>query len=412
MKILWLINIMLPEVALHLEEKVNNTGGWLVTLSKELSQSNELIICYPDNQNRIIKIDKKVYYGCETSDRAQDIPIMVENFREILLKENPDIIHIWGTEHLQTFAMTAAAKLQQQDKVIISIQGMVSVYARHFMAALSPAIQYSFTFRDIIRNDRLLNQRKNMEQRGKYEIQAINNVSHIIGRTTWDRICVNQINPNVQYHFNNEILRDSFYIEKWDLKNCQRYSIFISQAQTPIKGFHFVIEAIALLHEKYPHLHVYVAGGRAPMSNSIKSMAYSKYLEKLAKEKNVFDKITYVGNLNEQEMCSQYLKSHVFISAASIENSPNSVGEAMLLGMPIVASYVGGTNDLLKDKVEGFLYPYDAPYMLAGYIDTIFNDDKLAVQMGQQARIKAKQTHDKNKNFEDLLSIYKKIDVL
>lgn len=47
-------------------------------------------------------------------------------------------------------------------------------------------------------------------------------VKHVIGRTDWVRACIEAINPDIQYHFCNEILRDRFYEEagSWKYENC------------------------------------------------------------------------------------------------------------------------------------------------------------------------------------------------
>ena len=138
-------------------------------------------------------------------------------------------------------------------------------------------------------------------------------------------------------------------------------------------------------------------------------MAYTVYLTDLAKKLGVLDRIQYIGSLSEEEMCKQFLKSNVFVSASAIENSPNSVGEAMLLGVPTIASYVGGTKDLLTEGIDGYLYQYDAPYMLAGYIDSIFSDDCLANKFSVNARAHAMETHSREKNYQQLMNIYKSI---
>ena len=407
MKIVWLINIMLPSVAEKLGEKINNSGGWMVTLARELPEEHDLAICYPDAENRMLEHSKVRYYGCRNTDFKNDISVMTERFESILRKENPDVIHIWGTEHLQSYAMTLAAKNVGMTKnVVVSIQGLVSVYAEHAMAGLPWTAQCIPSLRDVFRKDSLIAQQKSMKWRGEFEKETLKNVEHVIGRTSWDYICARNINPELNYHFNNEILRKSFYDNQWKLEKCEKYSIFVSQAQVPIKGFHFVIEAVALLKEKYPEIKVYVAGNRNPLDHSWKAMGYPKYLYKLAKEKNVADKIIYTGSLDEQKMCQQYLNAHIFVSASSIENSPNSVGEAMLLGVPTIATYAGGTKDILNEQSEGFLYQYDAPYMLAGYIERIFSDEHLALEFSQAARKHAQHIHEKTGNYQELINIY------
>lgn len=407
MKILWLINIMLPQVAEAQREKVNNTGGWLISLSRKIPLEHNLVICYPDIKNQILTCDLVRYYGCKLDDKKRSLERTIQRFINILQNEKPDVIHIWGTEHLHSYAMTVAGKrLGIDKKMVISIQGMVSYYSSHYMACMPKKNQELVTLRDLIRRDSMKLQQKNMERRGRFEIEAIKNVGHVIGRTNWDYICTKLINDNVKYHFNNETLRESFYEDEWLLNKCERYSIFVSQAQTPIKGFHFVLEAASLLAKKYPLLKIYIAGGEKPLDNSYRARGYSKFLAHLCDRYNLNNVITCVGNLSEREMKRQFLKTHIYINASSIENSPNSVGEAMILGVPTIASYVGGTSDILRDKKDGFLYPYDEPYMLAGYIDMIFSDDSLAQNFSKSARSHAMITHDREQNYQKLINIY------
>lgn len=407
MKILWLINIMLPCISEKLNISVNNAGGWMVTLSNMLPKDHELVICYPDTECREIIIDNVKYCGFIDSDNEKQMDSIIKCFCKILKDEKPDVIHIWGTEHLHSYAMTEAAKITGLSaKTIISIQGLVSVYSQHFMAGLPHKVQNIGSIRDYFRNDTLKMQNKKMRKRGEYEIRSVKNVSHVIGRTNWDYICVKQINENVVYHHNNEILRSTFYNHIWNIDDCNKYSIFTSQAQHPIKGFHVLLKAVKIISNKYKNTRLYVAGVRNPMRHTIRSTRYESYIYNLAKKYGILDNIVYVGNLSEQAMCERYLKSHVFVCPSSIENSSNSIGEAMILGMPIIASFVGGTSDILKDKEDGFLYPFDASYMLAGYLDKVFSDDVLSVKMGENARKRAVVTHDIDKNYKDLCNIY------
>ena len=108
-------------------------------------------------------------------------------------------------------------------------------------------------------------------------------------------------------------------------------------------------------------------------------------------------------------MKAQYLSCNVFVSTSTVENSPNSIGEAMLLGCPIVASNVGGIKNMLVDEKEGLLYPVDEFYMLASYIKRIFSDDSLAIKLGNNAKDHAIVTHDFEKNYNNMLDIYKQI---
>jgi len=141
----------------------------------------------------------------------------------------------------------------------------------------------------------------------------------------------------------------------------------------------------------------------------LKQTYYHKYLGRLIIKYGLQNHVTFLGSLDESSICQRYLKSHVFVSPSSIENSPNSVGEAMLLGVPTVSSDVGGVKNMLTHNEEGYTYQYDAPYMLAYYVVKIFNDDDLALKFSRNAKIHAIKTHSREENLNQLMSIYEDI---
>lgn len=70
------------------------------------------------------------------------------------------------------------------------------------------------------------------------------------------------------------------------------------------------------------------------LKEKLKISGYGKYLRKLMEENGLEDKITVLGQLSDVQMKEAYLNSHVFVCPSALENSPNSLGEAMLLGVP------------------------------------------------------------------------------
>ena len=217
----------------------------------------------------------------------------------------------------------------------------------------------------------------------------------------------------MNYFFCNETLRKSFYESpKWSPDTCERYSIFVSQLGYPIKGFHLLLEALPEIIRKYPHTHLYTTG-KNPLSatfmEKIKQRSYTKYLISLIRKYNLEKYITFTGYLNETEMCKRFLHSHVFISPSSIENSPNSLGEAMILGVPCVSSDVGGVKNMMTHGLEGFTYPADEFYMIPYYVSRIFSDDELAMRLSAAAVSHAEKTHDRQANYSRLMEIYHKI---
>lgn len=419
MKILWLCNLILPKIAMAMGRSETIYGGWLTGLSDSLLKEDaiELAICFPILINKIEKgtADTITYYAFPKSIKSYYMydRKIEDYFREIIKDYKPDIIHIFGTEYPHTLAMTNVCKsLELDKKVIITIQGLMTVCKKHYYSGLPAFVIYGFTLRDFIVQNNIYQLKRRFTRNSRFEERAIKNVEHIIGRTDLDRAITYQINPNAKYYACNETLRSSFYNKTWELKECRKYSIFISQGSYPIKGLHWAIEALSHLLTEFPDCHLYVAG-KNPIKNQGRNLFtitnYGKYIRKLIKHYKLQSNITFLGELTEEEMLQQYLSTHVFVSASSIENSPNSVGEAMLLGVPTISSFVGGVSSLITHKVDGFLYQHDAPYILAYYIKEIFNHDSLAITFSNNARYHGLQTHNKRKNTKSHIDLYKHI---
>ena len=402
MKIVWVCNVELPLISELCNTPISPIGGWLDETSRRLlSDGNELLILYRTNRKKTGNTGKMKFIGFTEVDDV---------IEEQIASFFPDIIHIWGTEYKHSFDIINYCKNINFSKIVISIQGMASVYGKfHYYANLPINIIYGFSIRDIIRKDNVYLGRKRFIEQGKYEIAAIQNVNNIIGRTRWDYACARLINKNVTYYKCNEILRKTFYKGKWEADKCEKHSIFFSQCHYPIKGFHIALTAFKYLVGYYPDLKVYVVGRDLNTIPFYKISLYQKYLLKIIKMHGLEDNIIFCGQLSAEEMRQKYLNCNVFVCASSVENSSNSIGEAMLLGCPIVASNVGGIGDLLCDEEDGFLYPFDEPYMLAYYVNKIFASDELASILSLNCQKHAKATHNEDDNYHNMIRIYRTI---
>ena len=421
MKVLWLCNIMLPVIAEKLGKPASNKEGWLSGLAQQILMHQEenqiqLGICYPvDKQTQPQKgevLGISYFEFQEDTARPENYDESMESkFQEILKEFQPDVIHCFGTEYPHTLAMTKAC--EDKSKVLIGIQGLCYIYADRYFARLPKRIVNRYLFRDFVKRDNIRIGREKFVKRGEYEKQALSLAGHITGRTDWDRAAAQECGPNARYHFMNETLRTNFYDAGWDYETCEPYSIFLSQGNYPIKGLHFMLQAMPEILKQYPQTKVYVAGDvitrYKSLMDKIKISSYGKYCLDLIKQSGLEDKVHFVGRLNATEMCERYVRSHVFVSPSSIENSPNSVGEAMLLGMPVVSSDVGGVANMLTHGKEGILYPYHQVDALADAVCQIFADKEKAVCMGQNARKHAQITHDGRTNYARLMEIYQQI---
>ena len=419
MKILWLCNVMLPKFANELNIAPQVTGGWLTGAADAISAvpDIQLHICCGQRLSKdwiTRTVDGIVFHGYPASanpPHKYDSTIE-EYFRQLLRQVQPDLVHIWGTEFSHSLAMAKA--FDCPERTLVNIQGLCSYIAEHYMAHLTYSDRDTVTLRDVLRWDWIGMQQMRFMQRGQLEKQTLQRVKHIIGRTRWDKACIRQLAPQARYYKCNETLRGSFYTHagSWTPESCDRHSIFVSQASYPLKGFHLVLEAMPEILKRYPDAMLYTTGTSPFQQRFYAVGGYRRVLKNKIRKLGLQDHVVFLGPLDEEKMCQRFLRSHVFVSASSIENSPNSVGEAMLLGVPTVASYVGGTMDLLTDGEDGFLYQPDAPYMLASHVCRIFADDELARKFSRNATAHAQVTHDPTENLNTLVKIYQEVNKL
>lgn len=165
-----------------------------------------------------------------------------------------------------------------------------------------------------------------------------------------------------------------------------------------------LFEALPLILRQYPDAKIYVAGVDPTAKSWYKISGYGNFLKKQIASLGIADHIVFTGMLDEKAMCERYLKSNVFVCCSSIENSPNSLGEAQLLGMPYVASFVGGVPEIVDWNTD-ILYRFEEYEMLAQRICYIFaQTDEYTPYIFNMDR------YNSVKNASDLLSIYKLIN--
>ncbi len=410
MKLMWLCNLAPGAVREAMAGK-KSSGLWMDHVLSDLRKQKDLkirILC-PGKKKARGQLDDSCSYGCFTEGLPYVyLPELEESFRQELQGFQPDVIHIWGTEYGHTLAMVNAAKREGfLSKVAVSIQGLCSVYAGHYAEGVPYRIQRSATFRDLLRRDNILQQQEKFALRGQLEVGALQESRHIIGRTDWDRACTAAINPEAEYHFCNETLRSAFYEGNWRYDRCQPHRIFASSCAYPIKGFHYLLKAFRQVKKRFPDATLAVPGD-SPAANGLvrklRQSSYQKYLAELMA--GMEDSIEFLGHLSEAEMKEQYLRANVFVLPSTIENSPNSLGEAMLLMVPCVAADVGGVSNMLTNGEEGYIYQPSADYMLAHYIQEVFDLGASVKSMTAQARAHAQATHNPEFNLDALLEIY------
>ncbi len=451
MKVLWLCNVMIPRIAEELNLEGTNKEGWITgmmdtVLRKQQENALELSIAFPapkamfpadhDICRRVLQLDQGTLtcYGFyEQTDHAEIYDQRLEEtMRKIIDAVEPDLVHCFGTEYPHTLAM--ARVFPDKKRLLIGLQGICALCAEAYFANMPEKAVRKVTLRDSVRRDSLREQQQKFVKRGVMEKEAISLAGNITGRTEWDRLCTRKWNQAARYFNMDEILRPEFYQGgRWEQGQCIPHSIFVSQGDYPLKGLHYMLLAMPAILAKYPDAALYVAGNSIVKDKTLKQRCklsgYGKYLRRLIKENHLQGKVTFLGKLTAAQMRDRYLSSSVFVCCSSLENSPNSLGEAMLLGVPCVSADVGGIPSLFADGEDGILYEgYRAgkptksggreenekqlkavSRRLAGAVIEMWRDPEKQKEYCKNARNHARKTHNPERNYQKLMEIYAKI---
>lgn len=227
----------------------------------------------------------------------------------------------------------------------------------------------------------------------------------IMGRTQWDKSFSKLYAPNAKYFHIDEVLRNSFYSDVLVTQTKKVNEVKIISTISPIiyKGVDVILKSAQLLKK---HTNINFSWKLIGIPHD------SKILKFYEKELNLNHKklgIKCIGFKNDQELKNIISNSDLFIHPFYIDNSPNSICEAQILGRPIIACNVGGISSIILDKETGFLVPSN------GIIEIVSSRTKFVVnpeyfmETSEKGKLNALARHDKSKIIQEITRAYAEI---
>lgn len=410
MKVLWLTNTASLGRKYVRENRVG--GGWISSLDSYLQNCSEIdlhIMFLSSAEKGTKRIGKTTYHPIyDKSDRKvailiNRIPffskrnkrIIINKINKRIIELNPDVIHIHGTENIFGLATRNISK-----PVFISIQGNIAVCRHKFFAGFRPIdIIKSVNTKSIILGNTYFHTWKSFKRASQIEKIVLESAANIIGRTDWDRRISLVFNPQRRYFLCNEILRKEFYNYEWNnpYKN-GIFKILTINGPALFKGFETICQAIILLENKIDI--DWSVAGITEFSPIV------KILRKKLRQKYPTSNLKLLGILDATSLRTSLLSTHLYVMPSHIENSPNNLCEAQMLGVPCIATNAGGTSSLITDKITGLLIQDGDPWHLAGAIMEVQKDYDKSVLMAQKGRVQALLRHNPSAIVEKLIKIY------
>jgi len=389
MKQLWIVNKICG--ALH-EYKFGQkaTGGlWLETMIERSKSSGDLLIVVSVgrvNNLEEYKKDNVTYYtipGQQNASYDYSNENSIRNWKIILNKEEPDVLVLWGTEF--PYGLAALNAVSSIPSVIF-VQGILDSIGKYYTSGLSEReLKSAITIRDILQGTTIRATKKQFETRSKYEKEMFARSKHAIIENQWACSYIKKIVPDCKFHYMPISISDEFCNTEWSIETCEPYSLMCSAANYPIKGLHMLLKALRIVKDQYSGVKLYIPGTKLNQARSFQERAkrngYDKLIFQMISKFDLSENIVYTGRLTAEGMADKMAKVRCFVMSSAIENHSSTLKEAMCVGVPCIASYVGGVPEYAINDVNCLLYRYEDYEVLAQHIMNLFEDSDLCMEL-------------------------------
>lgn len=411
MKILWVLNMVMPDAAKALGIKTSFSGGWLIDYMCCLAEDPDMELAtmtyanvpgpiartvngvkhyiFPGGGKRLLFTSKKTTADCQ---------YVLNDFQ-------PDLIHLHGTEYSIAYSMV---KLQPEQPILLTIQGILTRISQEYKGGMT---RWEFWKASTPKQWLKLNAPPFTQwlfnKNAKRERYVLRNVTRVTGRTTWDKAVMQSVNPKLQYYRLNYNLRPEFYTDKaWSLDKMEPHSVYTGAATYSLKGLHILIRAMEIVKSRYPDAKLYVPGNNTSLKAS---NGYERYIRKMIHKAGLQNNVIFAGRKSAEEVVDALTKANVCVVPSAMEGASATVCEAMMIGTPAICAFRGGMTDLLRDGISGFCYDFPEYPVLAERICQLFEDADLCRQFSELAKKDAQARHARDVNYRNLKSIYLEI---
>ena len=415
MKILWFS--LSPCGCLRRNNTKRVIQGWMISLEDALKQNTDIeleVAYFSDKEEPPFTYDGVRYYPMYIKRGSGILAKIIETYRttesidkqakavmlDVVRQSAPDLIHIHGTE--QSFGLIAEEI--KHIPICYSLQGLLAPISERFFAGYTETQinKYRGLYAKL-RGTTATHDYRRISKKGEREIKFIKGARYILGRTEWDRAICHMLNPQARYFVINEILREPFYTTRWRKeefgKPLQLLTV-LSPGQI-YKGYETLLKAASLLKQHYGNDFVWNVAGYAA-NNWLADIGHKIY-----KTTNKECNINLCGLVSAEDLATMLADTDIYVQTSHIENSPNSLCEAMIVGTPIIATNVGGTETMLQGC--GTLIPDGDPYIMAATIIKVTENFDIAKEKSAKGVEIAKSRHDKNKIALQLTETYNHI---
>lgn len=171
---------------------------------------------------------------------------------------------------------------------------------------------------------------------------------------------------------------------------------------TPGKRVLDLVEMLAAVRRQAPETRLRIAGQTGNLN-------YVAAVRARSEELGVAEHVELLGALSLDDLVEEYRRASVFVLASGQENSPMVIAEAMAVGVPVVATRVGGVHTLVEEGSTGFLVEVGDIERLAVRVSELLGDDPRRRAFAVAARAAAERRFRSSQVAERVRAVYREM---
>jgi glycosyltransferase involved in cell wall biosynthesis len=146
----------------------------------------------------------------------------------------------------------------------------------------------------------------------------------------------------------------------------------------PLKRPGDLLQVHAELRREYPNLETLFCG-------DVEDEGYARALRQRVLDAKI-EGVRWMGRVSREELAQLLSTTTALVLPSTQENAPMVIAEAMAVGVPVVATRVGGVPEMVRDTETGFLYDIGNIPVLTSSLRRMLTDSNLCERMGHRAR--------------------------
>jgi len=388
MRIAWLApyptRFLQPELTIARSPRGEHAASWIVNLATALTKKEDIdlqmiVASAGIRENQTVTKDGTTYHVIRHT-----FPLTIRGFpeymrldvltryaslrrqvRKVIRKLQPDLIHVHGTEYGY-----GLAALDTNVPTIVSVQGVVN-----HLAQVSPSTFFRL--------------------QAPIERHVIRTAKYFGSRTAWANSFIRGLNNTAIIYDLPEAVNQLFF--KKTAKQSNQHILMVGSIMQR-KGIEEALDAMSVVFSVCPLSKFLVVGEGKP--------DYLQELKQRTKSAGIEANVEWLGFKSAEEVAALHAVSAMLIHPSYIDNSPNSVAEAMASGLPVIASNIGGIPSMIEDGVTGLLVEPRNHCQLAEAVITLLHNEAERKRLASRAKEVAFERHLPSKVAEKTLSAY------